>query len=897
MRASAPTPGLLTLLLLLLSFGLNSTSLAAQEKDSQKTDAESAEKSETELTLENLFPEKGLFGPSARSAAFSADGRYAAWLYRPYLERRHSNDLYVMDMESGKVQRMTSVVALAPFQSSTRKVKEDRIKKAKAKAKKDADKDGSDDEGKEGDKKDGDAKKKGGKDGKSDSKKKPGIEDLLGNVVDEDDYEDEDAPRYGGVSSFEWSPTANEMLVMSGGDIYRLVMGEKGLKRLSKTQARERSVQYLPDGSGYTYRSEDALIRVSFGSHFVEQLDPRLPSGQELRSYEISPDGKKIVLLASSGGGRDESGRTVNIATYKDRFMRVREVPRTVSDDPIRDSTTTVYLYKFPEPSIENGELVKVYEHQVSGPRDTLATPQWSPDSSKVAFSIFEQTSGHVNIMQAAFPEEPKKDEKDEDSEKGKDGAGKGGKAKNDKGKKEEKDVEEERGGRRRGGFGGRGRSGSDDEIKDNPAKVVYRFLHHGGPTTPRMIRPQYLADSRRMIFLTEQSGFRHLSVLDPVYESMEQFTRGHFEVYPLDMPKHREFMFVTSTKEDSSRLDVYKVDLNDATMTRLTPESGIYSSAAVSPDGKHVLATFVNYGNLRELTHIDVAAGTQKAITDSHPEKVDAFTTAKPEFFTYANRHGQDIRGHLFKPEGWSKEDKRPLLIYVYGGPLGTSKQVTQGNYGGDSYFFPWYLAQKYGYVTCVIDPRGMSGYGALFEKANFEQVGIPQVDDLTDGVKYLIENLGVDPDRVGIHGWSFGGFQTQMCLYTEPDVFSVGIAGAGPTEWENYNSWYSTGTIGNSREGQTDLKKYSLLPLAKNLEGKLLLVHGMEDSNVLYQDTVRVYAELLEAGKETNVELFLDPSGGHGLGGHVKRLGRYRKYEEFLLRTLGDGLAAAPH
>jgi dipeptidyl-peptidase-4 len=153
---------------------------------------------------------------------------------------------------------------------------------------------------------------------------------------------------------------------------------------------------------------------------------------------------------------------------------------------------------------------------------------------------------------------------------------------------------------------------------------------------------------------------------------------------------------------------------------------------------------------------------------------------------------------------------------------------------------------------------------------------------------VRYLIEHHNVDPHRVAIHGWSFGGFQTQMCLYTEPEVFKCGIAGAGPTEWENYNSWYSTGTIGESRAGKTDLAKYSLLPLAKGLKGKLLLVHGMEDSNVLYQDTVRVYAELLDAGKETLVELFLDPTGGHGLGGHVKTLNRYRKYEEFLLRCL---------
>jgi dipeptidyl aminopeptidase/acylaminoacyl peptidase len=132
-------------------------------------------------------------------------------------------------------------------------------------------------------------------------------------------------------------------------------------------------------------------------------------------------------------------------------------------------------------------------------------------------------------------------------------------------------------------------------------------------------------------------------------------------------------------------------------------------------------------------------------------------------------------------------------------------------------------------------------------------------------------------------------------MCLYTAPDVFAAGIAGAGPTEWENYNAWYSTATIGPSRPGQPDLGKFSLLPLAKNLKGKLLLVHGMEDSNVLYQDTVRVYRELLKAGKETNVELFLDPTGGHGLGGDVNQLTKARKYEDFLLRHLGKGTPAS--
>jgi dipeptidyl-peptidase-4 len=418
---------------------------------------------------------------------------------------------------------------------------------------------------------------------------------------------------------------------------------------------------------------------------------------------------------------------------------------------------------------------------------------------------------------------------------------------------------------------------------------VLHRFLHTGGPTTPRMILPYYLADNRRIVYMSEKTGFRQLHVLNPVYESDVPLTQGHFEVYPVDITEDHKWMFVTATKEHPARLDVYRVSLEDGTMTRLSKQNGYYSNVAVSQDGTRVLANFARFGAPRELVLIDDKS--QKKLTDSHPPVAHELTKPRPEFFSYQNRHEQEIHGFMFKPEDPNMGEKPPLLIYIYGGPLGTRKSVVEGSYSPSAYFFAYYMTKEHGYVTCTIDPRGNSGYGGLFEKANFEQVGKPQVEDIVDGVKYLIENHNVDPNRVAIHGWSFGGFQTQMCLYTEPEVFAAGIAGAGPTEWENYNSWYTSGTIGISEPGSAELKKFSLLPLAKDLEAKLLLVHGMEDSNVLYQDTIRMYRELIKAGKETLVELFLDPTGGHGLGGDVKNLCRYRKYEEFLLRTVGSG------
>jgi hypothetical protein len=245
---------------------------------------------------------------------------------------------------------MTSVSVLAPFQKKTRKVGLDRI----AKASKSEDKKSGDSES--GQKKSKKKKQSGSwsdlKKKTDDKKAKDGDEDSQRmDIVGEDDADDDDAPRYGGVSGFTWAPETNEMLVTTGGDIYRLeIGGDDGLIRLTKTRQSERNIQYLPDGSGYTALIGDALVRVKFGDHFVDQLDPTLPGGMTMRSYKISPNGERVVFVASNGQRSSGSNRTVNIATYRDRFMKVRTVSRTVSDDPIGSTRTAVFLYDLRAP-------------------------------------------------------------------------------------------------------------------------------------------------------------------------------------------------------------------------------------------------------------------------------------------------------------------------------------------------------------------------------------------------------------------------------------------------------------------------------------------------------------------------------------------------------------------
>ncbi|MCA1947575.1 MAG: prolyl oligopeptidase family serine peptidase [Armatimonadetes bacterium] len=647
---------------------------------------------------------------------------------------------------------------------------------------------------------------------------------------EEDEKRKEPLPSYPGVSEFAWGKKSNQILFVYKGDIYHLKSPEAKPERLTKTRGQEAQVEFVDDDRAFLYREGGGIYRRAFGDTFVQQLNPPLPNGGDVDRYWLSPDGSRMIIVSSKSKG---PSRQVDYIVYRDRFAQARKTDRDVADDPF-NYETTIYCADVDrgpgEDPKTDGKPWEVWKFPGGEELiyDIVGEKPWSPDSKKFVFATYKRDQKVFEVFEA------------------------------------------------------------DPAAKK--LEPLYKATMDGEHTTATLANPTYLPDGSKILLLMDLSGFRHAWLLDPKTKGVTQLTKGDFELYPDRVSKDGTTLFVHAQKEHPARMDLYAVDLATGQMRRLTAKDGVYENPEYSHDGRWAAAMHRSWTFRPELVLVDAKnPGQERTLTASHRPGFEKVYKLQPQLFSYVNRHGQTIHGYIYLPPGHRKEDKRPLWINVYGGPLTTGKSVNDGAIS----LVDVYMAYTLGMVVATIDPRGQSGYGNVFGKANFEQPGKPQVEDLVDGVRYIQQTWGTDPAKTAVSGWSFGGFQAQMCMYTAPDVFTLGVAGAGPTQWQNYNNWYSGGVIGKSRIGKPeDLDKFSLTHVAKNLRSPLLLIHGMEDLNVLFQDTVAVYRELLKWGKGPLVELVVDPTGGHGLGGDID----YREQIEIMLQFVRKWWGVAP-
>jgi len=821
------------------------------------------------ITLEEFYKVRSYFGKTARDITFSEDGKFLAFLWNPYDE--FGVDLYVYDIEGEKMIRVTSLDRMKKYHTpedhekfvkkGKRKREEEatllkkyyaqrdylmgkpvdlsvfekeELKKLKAELKrKELEK-----KQKESEKKKGKKKKK--KD-KGAEKKKKGVDDLelwelrdkLKEWKEENKIEKKDL--YPGVSRYAWSKTENRIIFEYRGDLFLFPLEKGEIRRLTMTDGHERLVSFTTSGDGYYYLSGNKLFRVKFNSSYIHQLNHRLEKAESKKKTSfkiddtvISPDGKWMVITGAKKA-KGKGTKDVVVVNYKKRFADPVKIQRQMADTKRAEPVYRLYLRK-----VEDVNYGKQPEHMFEIPGGDIwyetSRILWSKDSRYFAFMSWEREKGALKIW-----------------------------------------LGDMKGARK--------------------PEALFSMKETIGYKSTYWNNLRFTPDSKRLVaVLNNKDGFRQLYCFDLPRGKKREITTGKFETFPIaGFSRDSNDLYALSSKEDPAYLSLYRINIGTGNMERVGEKGGVHSGDTVSKDGLRAAFTFGNWSVNRELFLKNLQTGEKKVLTSSHNPQWEKLNFIKPELFKFKNRHGDFIHGMIWKPAGWKASDRRPGIVYVYGGPLGRAHTVMSYRISSLSYMFQMVMAAKHGFVTINIDPRGQSGYGRKFNEANFKDPGRAQTEDLEDLMKEVQKGgFGIDAARVGLHGWSFGGYQTLYTMFNSPDTFACGISAAPPTQWENYNSWYTGATIGDSKRGKMNIRKYSLIPMAKNLKNPLLLVHGMMDYNVLYQDTVNVYRALLLAGKETLVDLFLDPEGGHGLGGAVKNKGTFKKFESWFLDKL---------
>jgi dipeptidyl aminopeptidase/acylaminoacyl peptidase len=367
--------------------------------------------------------------------------------------------------------------------------------------------------------------------------------------------------------------------------------------------------------------------------------------------------------------------------------------------------------------------------------------------------------------------------------------------------------------------------------------------------------------DNTHFYFESEASGYAHIYLLDVATGAKKQLTSGKWEVQTLQLSNDKKTFYFTANIENPGVTEFYRILVSGGEPVKLTAMKGM-NDVALSPDEKW-LAIRYSYTNKPWELYIQPnkpgAAALQ--VTNSITAEFKSYPWRDPEIITFKNRYGSDVYAHLYLPA--KADPAKPAVVFVHG--AGYLQNV---NYGWSYYFrefmFNNMLADN-GYTVLDIDYSGSAGYGRDWRTAIYRHMGGKDLSDQVDGVKMLVEKYGVNPKHVGMYGGSYGGFMTLMALFTAPDVFTSGAAIRSVTDWAHYNHGYTDEILNEPYNDEKAYRLSSPIYFANGLKGNLLMLHGMIDQNVNYQDIIRLTQRLIELHKD-NWELASYPVEDHG-------------------------------
>jgi dipeptidyl aminopeptidase/acylaminoacyl peptidase len=397
-----------------------------------------------------------------------------------------------------------------------------------------------------------------------------------------------------------------------------------------------------------------------------------------------------------------------------------------------------------------------------------------------------------------------------------------------------------------------------------------------------------WLPDNKRALFLSEKDGYMHVYSMDVgAGTPAKALTSGKWEVTDARLSADRKTLFLTTNEVHPGERHVYTMSVDGGPRTRLTTMTGS-NEATLSPDEKSMALIF-SYSTKPPELYVAPVAPDAKAVqvTTTPTEEWRNFKWIDPKVITYKARDGADVYARLFTPEmiGAKRDPKKPAVIFVHGAGYLQNAHKYWSTYFRE-YMFHNLLASR-GYVVLDPDYRASSGYGRDWRTGIYRHMGGKDLEDVVDGAKFIVATEKVDPKRIGVYGGSYGGFITLMGMFTTPDVFAAGAALRPVTDWAHYNHGYTSNILNVPQIDAEAYKKSSPIYFAEGLKGRLLIAHGMVDTNVFFQDSVRLVQRLIELRKE-NWEIAPYPVENHGFTEETSWADEYKRILNLFEETL---------
>lgn len=380
--------------------------------------------------------------------------------------------------------------------------------------------------------------------------------------------------------------------------------------------------------------------------------------------------------------------------------------------------------------------------------------------------------------------------------------------------------------------------------------------------------------------FVSERSGYNHLYWYNMTGSLAKQVTSGNFEVKDfLGYDPQEGSFYYTSNEESPMRTAVYKTDRKGKKL-KLSAQQGT-NSAQFSTDMKYYLNRYTSLDTPMVITLNNNRGQVLTTLVDNQKLRAQLaeYNLPKKEFFSFTTTDGTQLNGWMMKPTDFSPSKKYPALQYQYSGP--GSQQVL------DAFGISWetFMASQ-GYVVVCVDGRGTGGRGADFEKCTYLNLGVKEARDQVETALYLGSLPYVDKNRIGIWGWSFGGYMTIMSMSEGTPVFKAGVAVAAVTDWNYYDTVYGERFMRTPQENAEGYKASSAFTRADKLNGRLLLVHGMADDNVHYQNCAEYAEHLVQLGKQFDMQVYTNRN--HSIFGGNTRMHLYTRLTEFFNQWL---------